>query len=224
MPENIFKDPQNPVPLNQRNRLDGLELLKRLNDNAIRAVFFDPQYRGVLDKLKYGNEGVSRGQARCALPQMSQETIAAFIREIERVLLPDGFLFLWIDKFHLVEGVKPWLADTPALKAVDLITWDKGRMGMGYRTRRKCEYLVIVQKAPQRAKAAWKDHAIPDVWNEKALKVHPHSKPIELQKRLIRAITQSPDDVICDPASGGYSVLKACEESGTRFVGCDLLG
>lgn len=58
--------------LNQRNRMDGLALLKRLNDNAIRAVFFDPQYRGVLDRLKYGNEGKSRGRARCALPRRAR--------------------------------------------------------------------------------------------------------------------------------------------------------
>ena len=31
---------------------------------------------------------------------------------------------------------------------MDLVTWDKDRMGMGYRTRRVTEYMVILQKPP----------------------------------------------------------------------------
>jgi len=43
-----------------------------------------------------------------------------------------------------------------ALKVVDLITWDKGRIGMGYRSRRRGEYLIFLQKPPIRAKGTWK--------------------------------------------------------------------
>lgn len=59
--------------------------------------FFDPQYRGVLDKLKYGNEGQARGKARCELTQMDEDTIVNFIKEIDRVLKDSGHLF------HLTE-------------------------------------------------------------------------------------------------------------------------
>ena len=52
--------------LNQHNKMDGLVLLQGLEENSIRACFFDPQYRGVLDRLKYGNEGKSRGGAPVA--------------------------------------------------------------------------------------------------------------------------------------------------------------
>lgn len=43
--------------LNSKNKADGLDLLRSLKDKTIKTAFFDPQYRGVLDKLKYGNEG-----------------------------------------------------------------------------------------------------------------------------------------------------------------------
>ena len=36
---------------------DALTLLRSLPDPCTSLVFFDPQYRGVMDKLKYGNEG-----------------------------------------------------------------------------------------------------------------------------------------------------------------------
>ena len=38
---------------NFRNKADGLNLLASLPDKSIKTAFFDPQYRGVLDKLSY---------------------------------------------------------------------------------------------------------------------------------------------------------------------------
>lgn len=209
------------IELNRKNRIDGLELLGQLNDGTVAACFFDPQYRGVLDHLSYGNEGVQRGKGRASLVQMPEETIRQFIHEIDRVVRPMGHLFLWVDKYHLCSGVLGWFEDTD-FSLVDMITWDKDRIGMGYRTRRKSEYLMVFQKKPLRAKDVWTDHSIPDVWTEKVGKTHPHSKPIELQKRLILATTRE-GDVVCDPASGGYSVLEACKEAGRAFIGGDIL-
>lgn len=209
------------ILINFKNKIDGIELLKAIKNDAIKVVFFDPQYRGILDKMKYGNEGVSRGKNRSDLPQMSFEIIENFLIEIQRVLKPSGYLFLWVDKFHLVDGIKTWFEKTPLLESVDMITWNKETMGMGYRTRRTCEYLVIIQKKPKLAKSTWKIHNIRDNWSEKVSKSHPHSKPLELQKLLIQATTEI-DDLVCDPAAGGYSVLKACEETNRNFIGGDI--
>ena len=44
--------------LNQRNCANGMNLLNSLADQSAAADFFDPQYKGVLDKLNYGNEGI----------------------------------------------------------------------------------------------------------------------------------------------------------------------
>lgn len=205
---------------NYKNKCDGIEFLEQINNNSLKAVFFDPQYRGVLDKLKYGNEGKQRGQARAALVQMSADTIKKFLLEIDRVLCPSGYLFLWVDKFHLVEGVVSWFAGT-CLEPVDMITWNKQKIGMGYRTRRKSEYLVVVQKLPKLAKATWSIHNIPDVWDERVQKTHAHSKPVELQKQLILATTEE-GDYVCDPAAGGYSVFEACKQTSRIFIGCDI--
>lgn len=207
--------------LNKKNKMNGLDLLNLLDKESIKVTFFDPQYRGVLDKLSYGNEGKSRGKARSALPQMSQEIIFEFLAKIELVLKPNGYLFLWLDKFHLFE-VKSWIENYQSLEIVDLIVWNKLKIGMGYRTRRRSEYLVIIQKAPRQAKSTWTLHNIPDVWDEKILdKNHTHAKPIELQKQLILATTNE-NDLVLDPASGGYSVFRACKETNRNFIGCDL--
>ena len=205
---------------NVRQKLDGLELLGKLPSDSVVLTFFDPQYRSILDKQRYGNEG-KRQRARTELPQMSDRQIRTFLREIERTLVPSGHLMLWVDKYIVCNGVHGLLEGT-GMQLVDMITWNKMRMGMGYRSRRYSEHLVVLQKLPVRAKGVWRVHDIPDVWSEKIEKKnHTHAKPIELQKRLIKAVT-NPGDVVVDPAAGGYSVLEATRATGRNFLGCDL--
>ena len=176
----------------------------------------------MLDYLAYGNEGVKRGAARASLPQMTDE-IPAFIREIDRCLMPSGHLFLWTDKYHLCTGIGDWLEGT-SLEIVDMVTWHKKRIGMGYRTRRASEHLIVLQKAPRKAKGVWKVHTIPDVWSEaigKRDRVHP--KPVGLQSALIEAVS-NPGDVVIDPAAGSFSVMEACRQEDRTFLGCDING
>lgn len=208
---------------NQRIKMEGYAFLSELPDHFATICFFDPQYRGVLDKMKYGNEGKKRGKARSSLKQMSEDKIRKFLIHINRVLKPSGHLFLWIDKFHLCEGTKPWFKGTD-LETVDMITWDKTRLGMGYRTRRQCEYLLVLQKKPKKAKGVWKSRKIPDVWPEKiSNKNHTHEKPLELQKALIKSVSKA-GDIVVDPASGSFSVLKCCKDTKRKFYGCDIKG
>jgi len=182
---------------NTRLQMDGLKFLELLPKESIPVAFLDPQYRGVLDKLSYGNEGQQRGQRRCALQQMTE--------------------------FHLCEGFKTWF-DATALDVVDLINWDKKKLGMGYRSRRITEYCVVLQKQPRKAKGVWKIHNIPDTWREKAEKVdHPHNKPLDLQGELICAVSDEGDYVI-DPAAGSFSVMEAAQLRRRNFLGCDLEG
>lgn len=210
-----------PLPLNQRNQSDGRELLTALDPESIALCIFDPQYHGLLDKMRYGNEGVSRGQRRSGLPQMSEETITEFIAGISAALIPSGHLFLWTDKFHLCKGVGTWVGEC-GLEVVDLVTWNKGRIGMGYRTRRLAEYLLILQKPPTQVWPGWQRDDIPDVVTEKVERVgNVHPKPVNLQARLIEAVTD-PGDVVLDPAAGSYSVMTAAHQVGRQFLGCDI--
>jgi site-specific DNA-methyltransferase (adenine-specific) len=212
------------LKLNRPQKMDGLKLLTAIPVASVPLVFFDPQYRSVLDKQQYGNEG-ERQKSRAELPQMDDSTIKRFVYQIERVLMPSGHLMLWVDKFIVCRGIH-FLLEGSALQLVDMITWNKGRMGMGYRTRRYSEHLVVLQKIPVRAKGVWRVHNIPDVWDEKIEngdRNHTHSKPVGLQERLIEAVTNA-GDIVVDPAAGGYSVLKAAHSTERRFLGCDLLG
>src|SRR5262249_3746761 len=158
-----------------------------------------------------------RGRAR--LPSMSEDYIDVCAREIARALTPSGYLMFWADTFCLCESHHRRIAD--ALKPVDLIAWDSLRMGMGKRSRRGGDNLLVLQKSPIVAKT-WKDHGIPNRWPEKVDRsVHPHVKPIGLISRLIAATTE-PGDLVIDPAAGSFVVLKAARQLGRDFVGCDI--
>jgi site-specific DNA-methyltransferase (adenine-specific) len=207
-------EPQVGFPL----RGDSLALLQALPSGCTPLAFFDPQYRGVLDKLNYGNEG-TRQQERCELPQMTSDYIDTCCREIARVLKPSGYLMRWMDTFHLCEADHLRITE---LKCVDLIAWDCERLGMGYRTRRCGDYLLVLQKLPLLAKSTWRDHGIPNRWPEKVERsIHPHIKPIGLISRLIGATTL-PDDLVVDPAAGSFVVMRAARALGRKFVGCDI--
>ena len=200
-------------------RGDALTLLRSLRDACAQTGFFDPQYRGVLDHLNYGNEG-SRQRGRARLRAMSNGYIDACCREIARVLKPSGYLLLWTDTFHLCEADHLRVADV--YRCVDLIAWDSLRIGNGYRSRRRGDYLLILQKPPIVAKNTWRDHGIPSRWIEKVDRnIHPHVKPIGLITRLIGAVTQL-GDLVVDPAAGSFVVMRAAHQLGRNFIGCDL--
>lgn len=208
--------------LNKKNKIDGIALMDILELNSISCCFFDPQYRGVLDKMKYGNEG-SRQIVRSQLEQMDEHLIVKFIQHIEKVLQPSGHLFLWIDKYHLCTGINKWFDDVD-LELVDMITWDKEKMGMGYRTRKQTEHLVVFQKLPKRAKDIWVNRSIRDIWREKVnTKLHPHTKPIGLQAEIIKSVTKE-NDLILDPCAGSFSVLESCVMANRDFIGGDING
>ena len=84
--------------------MPALKFLSYLPNSSVPLAILDPQYRGVLDAMDYGNEGEGRGADRAQLQQMTEVEIALIITEIQRVLIPKGHLFLWVDKYHLCTG------------------------------------------------------------------------------------------------------------------------
>ena len=210
-----------PIALNVAQRGDALVLLRSLTDACTPLVFFDPQHRSVLDKLKFGNEG-ERQRGRAALPAMSEDYIDSCCIESARILKESGYFMRWLDTYCLVEAHHLRIP-RDVLAPVDLIAWDNLRLGQGKRSRRRGDYLLVLQKPPIKAGATWRDHGIPSRWPEKVdRRIHPHVKPIGLITRLIAATTQIGDTVI-DPAAGSFVVKFAANRIARNFVGCDLV-
>jgi hypothetical protein len=56
---------------------DALALLRSLPGSCSPLGFFDPQYRGVMDKLKFGNEGARQKADSVVITRMSVHTPCA---------------------------------------------------------------------------------------------------------------------------------------------------
>jgi site-specific DNA-methyltransferase (adenine-specific) len=198
---------------------DALDLLASQSDGCAALVISDYQHRHVMDYLALGNEG-ARQKGRFTLPQMSGEYIDACEREIPRLLKPSAYYARRMDTYGLCEAHHLRAADS-GLKTVDLVAWDSARMGMGKRSRRRGDYLLILQMPPVTA-SNWRDHGIPSRWVEKVdRRIHPHIKPIGLITRLIGAVTL-PGDLVIDPAAGSFVVMHAALSLGREFIGVDL--
>ena len=206
---------------NTAQRGDSLALLRSLPAASVALGFFDPQFCELLTRQQYGNEGISRQSVRATLPAMSPEFIDAATVEFARVLKPSAYLLRWTDKFCLCEGRHSSIP-SDLFKIVDLIVTDIDRIGMGYRSRYRGDFLLVLQKPPIKARATWHDHSIPDRRIEKIDRsIHPHTKPIGLIERLIAAVTQ-PGDLVADPAAGSFVVMTAAHKIGRNFIGCDI--
>lgn len=203
--------------------MDGLVLLKRIPDASIPYVIFDPQYDHLLQHMKYGNTIENgRQKGRRMLPPQNAMDLWLFGQEIVRILKPSGHVSLWMDTHILCETDPLEIFDREVMNRVDLIVWDKQKMGMGARSRHQCEFLMTFQKNPKRAKDCWNSHMIRDVTSEAVTKTHPHSKPVGLQAQLIEALVPK-GGVVVDPTAGGFSTMIAAHKVGRRFLGCEFL-
>ena len=213
---------------NKKLIIDGLKLTERIPYESIDLEILDAQYRAGLDKLSFGNEGKSRMTKRSELPQMNDEMIVNFLKESARVLKPSSYLFLWVDKFTVAEGVHlDWMRSSEVLlrtfSLVDKIVWYKESFGMGARSRRTNEELLVYQKLPKTTKN-WKDKGIRDTWVEKIENPrlgHPNRKPLGLTERLIQSVTNE-GDLVMDRCSGSFSTFHTCMKTGRNFIGGDI--
>ncbi|WNE40128.1 MAG: Modification methylase DpnIIB [Mycoplasmataceae bacterium] len=183
-----------------------------LNDQITPLVFFDPQYDPV-SKVCWNK--------KTPLAYQTEQEINQFMQEIERILEPNGYLCLWVNKWVLLEyRIQNWLKNVDKLKVVDVLAWNKDKLGMGARFRNQLEFLVLLQKFPY--KVNFPDRRITNLWTEKInQKKHPHQKPLQLLKRLISTLTQE-SDLIIDPCAGSFVSLTACQALNRNFLGCDL--
>ncbi|KLL03604.1 MAG: adenine-specific DNA methylase [Mycoplasmataceae bacterium CE_OT135] len=151
------------------------------------------------------------------------ENIQEFLNEIGRILQPNGFCLLWIAKKKVLNA--PPVNLPRQLKVVDFLIWDKSPgLLLGSWFRNQAEFAYLVQKEPFSSKD-FKDRSFGNVYQEKPkvilLRVHPHEKPVGLNKRLIEAVTEE-GDLVVDPCAGGFGVLRICQATNREFLGSDL--
>jgi len=117
-----------------------------------------------------------------------------------------------------------------ALSFDQMVIWDKGPMGMGWKYRRSYETVLVGHR--RGGKLRWFDTSrrvenvirpgdygirkiIPKATD------HPTPKPVELARHFIRLHTK-PGDLVIDPFMGAGSTAIAAMLEGRRFIGIEL--
>ena len=215
---------------------DALQVMELLPDRSIQMVFSDPPYghnnnnNGDLIHRREAALGVGKvGEARPIANDgvEATELFEAMLSEARRVLDkgccccccgggggPDPMFARWsmlIDK---------------ALDFVQMVVWDKGPMGMGWRYRRSYETVLVGCKPGKPMR--WYDETdrIENIIRHITKVIpqadeHPTQKPVELAAHFI-ALHSQPGDVILDPFAGSGSTGVAAVRMGRRFIGVEI--
>lgn len=117
-----------------------------------------------------------------------------------------------------------------AMEFCQMIVWDKGPIGMGWRYRRSYETVLVGFKPGKPMRWFDESDKIENIIRPgqsgirkliPAADDHPTPKPPALAAHFINLHSQR-DDVVLDPFMGGGSTGVAAVEMGRRFIGCEL--
>jgi site-specific DNA-methyltransferase (adenine-specific) len=226
---------------------DAVEALAALPESCVDLIWTDPPYGH--DNNASGDL-VSRreaalGQGEQALGEergiSSDDFVAAnalfttLRREAARILVPGGTLCVCCgggggpDDIQLARWSLK-LQRTKGLMFKQIVTWDKGPIGMGWHYRRSVEVILVASRTG--AKPRWLDRSRtveniirPGAYGIKKIlpgkNQHPTEKPVELPALFIRLHT-SRGDLVVDPFMGSGAAGVAALTMGRRFLGVEL--
>lgn len=193
---------------------DCLEVMKTLADNSVDCVITDPPY-STPTVTAFGRKKIMN------LADLSiQEFYFRAIRdEIERILKPNGRLFIFCDdKYYpiLFALFYEW-------QSKNLLIWDKKVIGMGNPFRRRHELIFYANRD---VFDCYKTEGIthyPTViqFSHEADKVHGAQKPVGLIEYLIKGFTK-PQEIVLDMFLGSGTTGVACINTHRHFVGIEL--
>ena len=198
---------------NKIYNMGAFDLLKEVQTNSIDLIIIDPPYSTPVITA-FGRKKVKN----LADLSIQEYFFNGLKKEFERVLKENGRLFIFCDdKFYpvLFATFYDWLN-------IQLLIWDKGKIGMGRPIRKQHELIMYANRGTWEFGKEELTH-IPSVIKVKTEpdKVHGAQKPIELLKTLIYGFSKE-GDTILDCFAGSGNTLIASKELKRNFIGCDL--
>jgi site-specific DNA-methyltransferase (adenine-specific) len=193
---------------------DCLEVMKGIPDKSVDLVLTDPPYSTPVI--------TSFGRKKCKnLADLSIQEFYfnAFKKELERLLKPNGRLFIFCDdKFYpiLFAVFYDWLN-------INLIIWDKGKIGMGNPVRKQHELIMYANRESFQYNRTENFTHYPSVMKYKSdnNKLHGAQKPLKLIRDLILGFSDK-GNIILDPFTGSGVVCLASQQLDRNYIGIDL--
>lgn len=193
---------------------DCVDLLPEIKSSSIDMVIIDPPYSTPI-VTAFGREQVKN------LGDLSlQSTYFKMLKlQFERVLKPDGRLFIFCDdKYYPV-----LFAIFYTWQNINLVIWDKGKIGMGNPFRKQHELLFYANRSAFDYNRTERITHYPSIMKYAPVneKLHGAQKPVKLLKDLILGFSNEGDTVLdCFMGSGSTGV--ACQETNRNFIGMEI--
>lgn len=188
---------------------DALSVLKGWPDRFVDLVVTDPPYGNA---IAYG-----RAKRRIAGDENPLVGLMA-MAEAYRVLKRNSNAYVFADIKHL-GFIENFFVRYTGYRIRDVLIWDKAHMGLGYGFRRRYECIFALEKG----KPEYRDKGLPNVIAVPRVntKDHPHAKPVDLIKRLIRTSSDE-GEIVLDPFVGSGTTCVAAAALGRRYLGIEL--
>ena len=193
---------------------DCVDLLPEIKSSSIDLIIIDPPYSTPI-VTAFGREQVKN------LGDLSlQSTYFKMLKlQFERVLKPDGRLFIFCDdKYYPV-----LFAIFYTWQNINLVIWDKGKIGMGNPFRKQHELLFYANRSAFDYNRTERITHYPSIMKYAPVneKLHGAQKPVKLLKDLILGFSNEGDTVLdCFMGSGSTGV--ACQETNRNFIGMEI--
>ena len=195
---------------------DCLELMKDIPDKSIDMIITDPPYSTPVIT------GFGRKQVKNVADLSIQETYMKTLKsEFERILKPEAPVFIFCDDRYypsIYRAFYDW-------KNVQMLIWDKGKIGMGKPFRKRHELLIYANRESIDYYRTENITHYPTVLNYSVVseheRVHPAQKPVKLLQDLIIGFSKD-GDTILDCFMGSGSTGVACINTNRNFIGIEL--
>jgi len=204
----------------ERNKIycmDCLEGMKQIEDNSIDLLITDPPYSTPIitafgrKKVKnYGDLSIQK------------HFIQLIVNEFRRISKQDGRGYIFCDD-NYYPIIHQTLYECPSIQ---LLIWDKGRIGMGRPYRKQHELIAHFRKkgkgvlnTTQTKKSYSTILKYPVIPSNKRL--HGAEKPIKLISDIIFADSKE-EDLVLDPFMGSGTTAVACKQLNRNFIGFEI--
>jgi site-specific DNA-methyltransferase (adenine-specific) len=216
---------------------DSLQVMKELPDNSIDLVLTDPPYghnNNDNDLIHRWESALGKGESTADMKRPilndgfdeANRLFSALMIESKRILKNGGVCCCCCGGGGPDPMFARWSLEMGKhLKFMQMVVWDKGKIGMGWCYRRSYETILVGYKGKS---ANWYDETdkveniirhigkiIPKRDN------HPTEKPVKLMEHFIRLHTKE-DDLVLDPFLGSGTTAVACVNLNRHYIGIEL--
>lgn len=201
-----------------------LELMADLPDASIDLIVTDPPYR-VVSGGKKAAEGFGW---RSSVLSANDGRIFThndlkprdYMSEFFRVLKPRSHCYVMINRLNMEALLAAGREAGFGLH--NILLWRKNTANANRWYMIECEWVVLFYKPPAKTIANCGSKQIYEARNPTGKdKRHPTEKPVEVMRHYIEN-SSKPGDIVLDPFAGSGSTAVAAQESGRRWITCEL--